>query len=117
MSAEGETARDAAERVAKAVKDGNIAMLMGEITPEALMQMMQMQAAAGGVTPAQMPNIESYTVEEMGPDGDAEVFNLSFTSAIGNATLAGSWKQVMGKWKISAVSLVSAEAAPGAELP
>jgi hypothetical protein len=117
VSAEGETARDAAERVAKAVKDGNIALLMGEITPEALMQMMQMQAAAGGVTPAQMPNIESYNIEEMGPDGDAEVFHLSFTSSIGNATLAASWKQILGKWKISAVSLVSAEAAPGAELP
>ena len=117
MSAGAGTAREAAERVAQAVVAGNIAQLMGEITPEALTQMMQMSAAAGGLSPAQMPNIEGYKIQEIGPDGDAEVFHLTFTAAVGKATLAASWKQIMGQWKIAAVSLVSAEAAPDGGTP
>ena len=36
---------------------------------------------------------------------------VAFRSSVGTATLATTWKQVMGQWKLTAVSLVSAEMA------
>ena len=109
------TAREAAERNAKAVMEGNLALIMGDITPEALTQMMQMAAVAGGLSPAAMPNIEGYEITEMPPaDGGGEVFEVEFRSAIGKATLSTTWKEIMGQWKIAAVSLISAEPAPSA---
>jgi len=113
MTAEAGSAREAVERNAQAVMAGNFSQIMADITPEALSQMMQMGAAAGGLSPAQMPNIEGYEVDELGEDGEAHLFHVTFVSAIGKATLGTSWKQVMGQWKITEVSLVSAEAAPG----
>jgi hypothetical protein len=72
---------------------------------------MQMGAAAGQLSPATMPNMEGYDVEELPPDGDAELFHVTFRSTIGTATLATTWKQIMGQWKLTAISLVSAEPA------
>ena len=106
-------AREAAERNAKAVMEGNLALIMGDITPDALTQMMQM-AAAGGLSPAAMPNIEGYEITEMPAADDGEVFEVEFRSAVGKATLSTTWKEIMGQWKIAAVSLVSAEPAPSA---
>ena len=103
------TAREAAERNAKAVMAGNLAQIMGDITPEALTQMMQMAAQAGGMSPAAMPNIQGYEITELPSEGDGELFHVTFTSPQGHATLAATWKQVMGQWKITAISLVSAE--------
>lgn len=105
------SAREAAERNAQAVVAGNLAQIMGDITPEALNQMMQMAAQSGGVSPAAMPNIQGYEIEEMPADGDGQVFNVTFMSAVGKATLAATWKQVMGQWKITGIGLVSTEPA------
>jgi hypothetical protein len=106
------TAREAAERNAEAIMTGNLAQLMADITPDVLAQVMAMGAQApAGLSPANMPNIEGYEITEAGLDADAEVFHVTFRSNIGTATLAASWKQVMGQWKIVAVSLVSAELA------
>jgi hypothetical protein len=103
------TAREAVERNARAVMTGNLTQVMADITPEALAQMMQMGAQAGGLSPAQMPNIEGYDIAEKGIEGDAEVFHVTFRSSMGTATLSTSWKQIMGQWKLTAVQLVSAE--------
>lgn len=103
------TAREAVERNAQAVMTGNLTQIMADITPEALTQMMQMGAQAGGLSPAQMPNIEGYEIAEKGTDGDAELFHVTFRSSMGTATLGTSWKQIMGQWKLAAVELVSAE--------
>jgi hypothetical protein len=92
---------------------GNLSQIMADITPDALSQLMAMSAAAGGLSPAAMPNIEGYEVEDVGADGDGEVFHVTFRAAVGRATAAMTWKQVLGQWKITAVSLVSAEAAEG----
>lgn len=109
------TAREATDRTASAVMTGNLAQVMADLTPEALGQMMTLGSAAGGLSPAQMPDIEGYDVEDVGAEGDAEVFHITFRSSVGVATLKASWKQVLGQWKITAVSLVSAEAAPPGE--
>jgi hypothetical protein len=109
MSSEPGTAREAAERNAQAVLAGNLSQLMADITPEALSQMMQMGAAAGGLAPSTMPNIQGYEIEEQGPDGDGEVFHVTFSSSIGTATVSMKWKRVMDQWKITDVGLISAE--------
>jgi hypothetical protein len=113
MTAGPGTAREATERTARAVVAGNLAQIMADLTPEALAQMMAMGASAGSLSPASMPNITAYEIAEIGLDGDSEVFHITFTSAVGRATLAATWRQIMGQWKIAAVSLVSAEASPG----
>jgi hypothetical protein len=105
-------ARAAVERTAQAVMSGNLAQLMSDITPEALAQMMQLGASAGALSPTSMPSIEGYQIEEAPAEGDAEVFHVSFSSSVGKATLATSWKPILGQWKVTAVRLVSAEPAP-----
>lgn len=107
---EPSTAREAAERNARAVMTGNLAQIMADITPNALSQMMSM-GSQGGVSPTSMPNITGYELSEAGQDGDATTFHITFSSSIGKATLATTWQQVMGQWKITAVELVSAEPA------
>lgn len=106
------TAREAAERNAQAIVSGNLAQLMADITPDVLAQVMAMGSQAGGLSPAQMPNIRGYEIEERGQDGDADIFHVTFRSDVGTATLSASWKQIMGQWKIVAVSLISAEPTP-----
>ncbi|MGE3077291.1 MAG: hypothetical protein AB7N24_19255 [Dehalococcoidia bacterium] len=105
------SAREAAERNAEAIMSGNLSQLMADITPDVLAQVMAMGSQAGGLSPAQMPNIQGYDIKDFGPDGDVEVFHVTFRSDIGTATISESWKQLMGQWKITAVSLISAEAA------
>lgn len=106
------TAREAAERNARAIMEGNLAQLMADITPEVMAQVMAMGAQApAGLSITQMPNIQGYEIAEKGSEGGAEVFDVTFKSDIGSATIAASWKQVMGQWKITSVSLVSAELA------
>ena len=105
--------REAAERNAQAVMTGNLAQVMADITPDALAQMMQLGARAGAMSPAAMPGIEGYEITDMGEDAGGAVFHIAFRSAIGRATIATTWKQIMGQWKIAAVALVSVEPAPG----
>lgn len=113
------TAREAAERTAQAVVSGNLAQLMSDITAEALTQMVQLGASAGGLTVTQLPAVTGYEIAEMGPteDSEGEVLRVTFTSAAGNASIETTWRQVLGAWKITAVSLVSAEATPSPEPP
>ena len=106
------TAREAAERNAKAIMEGNLSQLMADITPEVLAQVMALGAQApAGLSITQMPNIQGYEIAGKGQDGDVEVFDVTFRSDVGSATIAASWKQVMGQWKIVNVALVSAELA------
>lgn len=106
------TAREAAERNAKAIMEGNLSQLMADITPEVLAQVMAMGAQApAGLSITQMPNIQGYDIAARGQEGEAEVFDVTFRSDVGSATIAASWKQVMGQWKIVNVALVAAELA------
>lgn len=109
--AEPGTAREAAIRNAEAIVSGNLAQVMADITPDVLAQVMAMGAEAGGLSPTQMPNIQGYEILDFGEYEGAEVFHVTFRSDAGTATIAASWKQVMGQWKIVSVSLVSAQPA------
>ncbi|MBI2764643.1 MAG: hypothetical protein HYX53_01890 [Chloroflexi bacterium] len=106
------SAREAAERNAQAVMSGNFNQIMADITPEALAQMMQLAPQGGaGLSLANMPNITGYELREVGTEGEGELFHVTFSSALGKATLGATWKQVLGQWKITAVTLVGTEPA------
>ena len=106
------TAREAAERNARAVMEGNLSQLMADITPEVLMQMMQL-GAGGGLTPQTMPSITGYELTELGAADDAELFHATFSSSIGTATLLAKWKLVLNQWKIVEIALVGYERIEG----
>ena len=107
-----ETARSAAERTAQAVVAGNLAQLMADITPEALGQLMQLgaqaQGSGSGLSLTNMPNMTGYEIKQAPAVADGEVFHLTFDSSAGSATIATTWKQVFGQWKITAIALVAA---------
>jgi hypothetical protein len=79
-----------------------------------MMQMGAQAQAAGLQTPQTLPSIQSYTLETVSEDEEeGSVFNVTFHSEAGTATLATRWKQIMGQWKIAGVELVSAQVEPG----
>ena len=106
------TAREAAERNARAVMAGNLSQLMADITPDVLLQMMQL-GTGGGLTPQTMPSITGYELTELGPDGDGDLFHAKFLSSIGTATLSAKWKLVLNQWKIVEIALVGYERIEG----
>ena len=107
------TAREAAENNAKAIMAGHLAVVMGQLTPEAMAQMLQL-GSQGGMTPQQLPAISGYEIADAGTDSESQTFHVTFQSEAGTATLSTRWKQVLGQWKIAELGLVSAQAAPGA---
>ena len=110
-----EVLREAVERNARAVVEGNFSQLMADITPEALAEMMAMApAGAGGMSFAQLPSISGYSVEDLGPAaGGGHDYQVRFEAAAGSATVAATWKEVVGQWKITAVRVVGIEPAAG----
>lgn len=109
MSDAPEDLRAAVERNAEALMTGNFNQIMADITPEALAQIMQAAPQAGGMSLAQMPAISGYEIEDMGATEDGHVFNVTFVSTQGRATLSSTWKQILGQWKIAGGALVSVE--------
>lgn len=91
---------------------GNFAQIMADITPEALAQLMQHMPPSGQMSLTSMPAINRYDIEALGPAGEAHVYNVTFHSEMGKATLGSEWKQILGQWKISGVTLMSLEPAP-----
>lgn len=112
MSTDTEGLMAAVERTAEAVKSGNFAQLMADVTPEAIAQLMQMApAGAGQLSITSMPAISGFDITEQPMEGDAHVFQVAFHSSIGRATLAGSWRNILGQWKVTGVRLVGIEPA------
>ena len=102
------TSREAAERNARAVMVGDLAQVMADVTPQALQQLMSL--GSGGMSPSALPSITGYEVQEQPADeAEGDLFHVRFDSPQGTATIAARWKQVLGQWKITEVSLVQAE--------
>ncbi len=113
-----ETVKEAAIRNADAIKAGNFIQIMADITPEAMAQMMQLGATAGaaagvnagtaaaaGLSMTNLPTITGYELSDPIAELDgSETITATFTSPLGSLTIASTWKQVMGRWKIAAVS-------------
>lgn len=113
MTQEPGSLAEAIERNAQAVMAGNLAQLMADITPEALTQVMRAAADSGASTAtlASLPAITGYDVQELGAEGEEHFVHVTFHSAAGRATVAATWKQIMGQWKMTAVSLAGIEPA------
>jgi hypothetical protein len=110
-----EPAREAAERTASAVAQGNLAQVLAVLTPEALSQMMELGAQqGGGINPTALPGITAYSVTGKGTRGDAEVFEVTFTSETASATIETAWKPILGQWKIVAITVLGTGATPPA---
>lgn len=110
------TAREAAERNARAVMDGDLTQVMADISPDAMAKLMQMGAeaqATGVPNPTTMPSIESYEIADVDEAGDGSSFDVTFRSAMGTATVRTTWAQIVGQWKIVDVRLLRAEFTPG----
>lgn len=108
--------REVVERNAEAVRTGNLAQLMADITPEALADMMRL--APNGMSMAsfaQLPEVSGWSTAYLGRDGDAEMFSVTFESLAGTATLLSRWRQVVGQWKVVGVRVTAAEAREGAD--
>jgi hypothetical protein len=107
------SAREAVERNAQALASGNIAVVLADVTPEAIMQMMQAAAQrgldAGAVSLASMPSVRSYEIVDAGKDGESETFHVTFVSDQGRATMGSTWKPIDGVWKIVGLEVISIE--------
>lgn len=119
MTAGSGSAREAVERNARAVMTGNFTQLMADITPEALTRMLAMAAKVpqaqgmlmGGVPAAgQLPAITGFDVHDAGAseNGD-ENYHVTFTSDARTATVASTWRQIMGQWKIVDVNVIAVD--------
>lgn len=85
-------AAETAHRHAQDVVNGNMAAVMGDLTPEALAKAMQMGGGPQGVT--------GYDLVDGGADGDDHLFEITYQAAVGPMTIASRWRDVSGAWKI-----------------
>ncbi len=113
MSAEPGEARAAAERTARAVMTGNLAQVMADLAPEAMTQLLQLASGGQGLSPAQLPGVEGFDLEELGADEGEARFLVRFRSSAGNVTVSTRWRPVLGQWKVVEIGLAGFEAAAG----
>lgn len=111
MTEPTETTREAVERNAKALAAGQFAVVMADVTPQALAQLMQLAGQAGAMAPGAMPADATYRIEERGAVADGERFDVTFESAAGAVSLATTWSLILGRWKVAGIELLSAEIA------
>lgn len=120
MTAEPGSAREAAERNARALMAGDLAQVMNDLTPQAFAQAMQLgqaQVAAGAVrvptpfTPGAMPGITGFELAEVSSEPEDALFHVTFTSPAGTATLSTQWKRLTGVWKLAGIGLIDARPA------
>ncbi|MFN0096695.1 MAG: hypothetical protein ACKVVT_18210 [Dehalococcoidia bacterium] len=107
MDEEPARLRAAVDRNAAAVVAGNFPQLMADITPEALAQLMALAPQGGGLSLTSMPNISGHEVTPIRADGDSFVYHVAFQSDAGTATIAATWREVLGQWKVVALALVA----------
>ena len=94
------TAREAAERHAQDVVDGNFARLMQDFAGNAMNEVM----SAGG--PPQPTTKWEILSEE--PDGEAVRFHVRYSNDTAALELQTRWERFDGVWKVSSAQPVSA---------
>jgi hypothetical protein len=85
-------AAETANRHAQDVVNGNMAGVMGDLTPEALTKAMQLGGGPQGVT--------SYDLVDGGADGEDHLFDITYHAAAGPMTISSRWREIAGAWKI-----------------
>ncbi|GIW19170.1 hypothetical protein [Tepidiforma sp.] len=112
MTADPGEARAAAERTARAVMTGNLAQVMADLAPEAMAQLMQLASGAQGLSPAQLPGIDGFELEEQAAEEGEARFLVRFRSSAGTVAVATRWRPMLGQWKVVEIGLAGFEA-PG----
>lgn len=96
--AEG-TAEEAMRRVADAILAGDYMTPMSEVTPDALLQLMQI---GGGMM--NLPPPEACDIVPVGGDGGtAQEFRITFRAGDQSLSATVSWGDVEGRWMITGV--------------
>jgi hypothetical protein len=85
-------AAETAHRHAQDVVKGNMAGVMGDLTPEALTKAMALGGGPQGVT--------GYDLVDNGADGDDHMFDITYHTAAGSMTITSRWRDTAGAWKI-----------------
>jgi len=89
-------------RHAKAIVSMDIAQIMNDLMPEA---MMKLQQEAGGGTAVQ---ISGYEVLSFQPDGDGYLYDVKYIGPE-SFTVRAHWAKVGAEWKIVDASIVARE--------
>ncbi len=87
---------EAVKQNCQAVLAGDLMKIMGDLTPEALGNLM---ANAGGGM-GTMPTLTAFNIENHDQDGDDHVFTVKF-SGDQDFTAVATWRDVGGAWKIA----------------
>jgi hypothetical protein len=88
---------EAVKQNCQAVLAGDLMRIMGDLTPEALGNLM---ANAGGGGMAQMPTLTGFQIMNQEQNGDDHVFTVEF-SGDQTFTAIATWRDVGGAWKIA----------------
>jgi hypothetical protein len=113
VSAEPGDVRAAVERTARAVMTGNLAQVMADLAPEAMAQLMQLAAGAQGLSPAQLPALDGFDIEEDTSSAEEARYRVRFRSSMGSVTVATTWRLMLGQWKVVEIGLAGFEPAEG----
>ena len=78
----------------------DVLVSLATLAPEAFTKAMQMMNQQGGA--AQTPRqVESYTVEEQGVEGDDHLFHVTYRNPDGQLTMHSRWRKVGPDWKVA----------------
>jgi hypothetical protein len=93
------TPAEAMRRVADAILAGDYMTPMAEVTPDAMLQIMQI---GGGMMNLSAP--ESADVEPLGSENGAHNFRITFHAGGQTLSATVTWGDVEGFWRITGIS-------------
>ncbi len=97
---------DAVRRNCEALLQQNVAQLMYDMTPQAAMKMMQVQAESpGGGTPA----LYGFDISGMTQEGDDYLFDVLF-SGEQDFSVKARWRAIGDEWKLADFDIYPVEA-------
>ena len=96
------TVDEIVERHAKAIVSMDIAQIMNDLMPDA---MMKLQQEAGGGTAMQ---INSYEMLGSSRDGDDYLYDVKYIGPE-TFTVRARWSQVAGEWKVVDADIIARE--------
>lgn len=88
------TARETVERHGKAVVEGNIDVLMGDITPEAMPTLQPLAEKLGPIQPT------AFEIVSESEEGDQKVFRVKYIGETGSVTVESTWALIGEEWKV-----------------
>ena len=91
---------DAVKQNCQALLTGDLMRVMGDLTPEALGELM----ANAGSNMGAMPALKAFEIQTHEEKGSDHVFKIKF-SGDQDFTAIATWRDVGGAWKIAALAM------------